>query len=348
MFYLTSTYSVNTSLRRTLIELQTDLARGQKELASGRHADLGVALGMRAARSFSLGDTSDTLQAMLSTNKLVGTRLDSTQHALASLKDNASSMRQTLLAATNDGGDRTAIQTQARVALGMFTATLNSSNGENFLFAGINSNVAPINDYFATPSAANKVALDAAFTNFFGFPQSSPAVSTITSTQIEAFVSGPMASLFSSPAWNTDWSNASDQAQRSQISMSLTIDSSVSANDPALQKLAMAYTMMSDLGASGMSSATYQAVLQSATQVIDAAVGMLTRTQARVGVLQHNVAVANQNMSIQSGALQSEIGDLESVDPAEAATRVNSLMTQIETAYTLTARITRLTLTSYL
>jgi flagellar hook-associated protein 3 FlgL len=348
MFYLTSTYTINTSLRRTIVDLQSELARGQKELASGRHADLGVALGMRAARAFSVSGMNDAVQTILSTNKLVGMRLESTQTALASLKDTARNAYTTLLAALNDGGDRAAIETQARAALGTFVSTLNSSDGEAFLFGGINSGAPPINDYFATPPSANKIALDAAFMTFFGFPQTSPAVSGITPAQIQAFLDGPMSALFSSPAWNADWSNASDQPLRSQISVSLTIESSVSANDPALQKLAMAYAVMSDLGAEQMSAATYRTVLQNASKTIDQAVRSLTKTQARVGVMQRNLNVANETMAIQSGALQSQMNDLEGIDPTEAATRVNGLMTQIETAYSLTAKISQLSLTRYL
>lgn len=348
MLYLTSTYSMHTSLRRTLMDLQSDLARGQKELASGRRADLGVALGMRVSRSYSLGDVNETVQTLLSTNKLVATRLDTTQAGLSNILSTARDIRSTLIAAQNNNSDSDAVVTQARIALGAFIATLNGSDGEAFLFAGINSSVAPINDYFANPPGANKIALDAAFTTFFGFPQSSPAVSTITPAQMQAFVAGPVNALFSSPAWNTDWSQASDLPMRSQVSMSLTIETSVSANDPALQKLAMAYTLVSDLGVGGMTPSTYRTVLQNATQAIDAGIGMLTKTQARVGVMQRNIGVANQTMTIQSGAIETQLSDLESVDAAEAATRVNGLMAQIETAYSLTARITQLSLARYL
>ncbi|WP_036285932.1 flagellar hook-associated family protein [Methylocystis sp. ATCC 49242] len=348
MFYLTSTYSITTSLRRTLVELQRDLDRSQKELATGRHADLGLALGMRAGLSYSLGDTYDTAQSILATNDLVSTRLDTTQTAIANLLSNAQAMRATLMSSLDDGGDVGAIETQARVSLSNFISTLNSGDGDSFLFAGVNSEVAPINNYFADPPSPNKVALDAAFIANFGFAQTDPRVADITGDQMEAFLSGPMTALFAPEAWKTDWSNASDQPLRSQISMSVTIDTSVTANAPALQKLAMAYTMMTDLGASGMNSAAYKALLKSATEVIDDSISALLKTQAQVGVMQRNVVNANQTMTIQSNAIEMNLNSLETVDLTEAAARVNGLMTQIETAYTLTAKITQLSLAKYL
>jgi flagellar hook-associated protein 3 FlgL len=348
MVYLTSTLSMSTFLRRSLMEAQTELARGQKELSTGRHADLGASLGLRVGHDWALGGARENIQAILLTNKLVDARLDATQTALSSIAADAQALRASLISAQNDGGAPEAIETQAKTALATFIATLNGSDGNSFIFAGINSDVAPIADYFANPPAANKTALDTAFMTAFGMTQSSAAVSTITPAQMQTFLSGAMAGLFSPAGWSADWSSAANQPLQSQISMSTTIDASVTANDPALQKLAMAYTTVSDLGMSKMNSSTYQTLLQAATQTVDQAISGLINMQAQVGVMQSNVSSATRTMWIQSAMLDYQISSLESVDSTEAATRVNGLMTQIETAYALTAKITQLSLTKYL
>lgn len=348
MVYITSSLSVSTALRRTLMELQTDLARGQKELSSGRHADLSAHLGANIGRDHGLGRTHHTIQSILASNKLVETRLETTQTSLSSLVTSAQALRATLISAQNDGGDRAAVETQAKTALTTFIATLNGGDANSFIFAGVNSDIAPINDYFANPPAANKSALDLAFVTAFGMTQASPAVSTITVTQMQTFLSGPMSGLFAPANWSADWSNASSQPIQNQISLSMTIDASTTANDPALQKLAMAYTMVSDLGLNQMDAATYRTVLQTATQTMDEAIAGMIKTQAQVGVMQRSVASAGQTMFIQSSVLEAQVFDLEHVDATEAATRVNGLTTQIETAYALTAKITQLSLTKYL
>jgi flagellar hook-associated protein 3 FlgL len=46
--------------------------------------------------------------------------------------------------------------------------------------------------------------------------------------------------------------------------------------------------------------------------------------------------------------MTTQINVLESVDPFEASTRVSALMTQVETAYAMTARIQNLSLLKYL
>lgn len=343
---ITSTLAMATAARRSMMELQTSLARSRAELESGRHADLGQSLGATMSQDFMLGDTHETMQTILSTNKLVGTRLGATQSALSGLADAAQTLRATLISAQNDGGDRLALETQAKSALQTFISTLNSGDGAAFLFAGVNTDVAPINDYFATPATAGKTALDAAFLGAFGVTQTNPAVAAIPPAQMQTFLSGPMAGLFSTN-WS-DWSNASSTQAQAQISLSMTVDLPLSANDSSLQHLAMAYTMLADLGGPNMSATTYAAVLQTATSTIDLAIDGLTRAQAQVGVTQSAVNDANRMMGIQTSFLQSRIADFESVDPMEAATRVNGLMTQIETSYSLTARLTQLSLAKYL
>jgi flagellar hook-associated protein 3 FlgL len=78
------------------------------------------------------------------------------------------------------------------------------------------------------------------------------------------------------------------------------------------------------------------------------AIGALTTIQANLGTAQDQVARSSERLSLQIDILNTQINALESVDPYEAATRVNSLLTQIETSYALTGRIHALTLLNFL
>ncbi len=348
MALTTSTFSMTASLRRTLGLLQMDLARGQKEVSTLRHADLGTALGARTSQCFSLAGLRDTIDATQASNQAVAARLDTTQVALSSLRSDAEAMRATLLTAQTDGGEPGAVIEQASQALATLIAKLNSSNADGFLFAGINALQEPVANYFADPPAANKIALDAAFQTAFNLTQSDPAVSSITPAQMQGFLSGSFAQLFSNTGWKTDWSTASDTVLRSQVSLSVTMDASVSANEPALQKLASTYAMRSDLGAENLNKDSYAVLLKTAMETLDSGIGILTSVQSRVGVMQSSVKSSSDVMWIQKDSLDTQLNELEGVDPMEAGARVNELMTRIETAYTLTARISQLSLTKYL
>ncbi len=57
---------------------------------------------------------------------------------------------------------------------------------------------------------------------------------------------------------------------------------------------------------------------------------------------------ANNQMSVQMNILTTQISNLESVDPYQASTQVTGLQTQIETAYSLTAQLQKLSLVNYI
>lgn len=345
---LTSTYSMTASLRRSLNLLQTSLARSQKELSTGRHADLASALGSRNSRSFTLVETRSSLEVTISSNNIIASRLDAIQTALGALLDGAQEMRKTVISAQPSEGNAPSLVSKARQALIDLVTKLNSSDASGFLFGGVNSDQTPVKDYFSDPPSPAKTALDAAFDIAFGFPQSSASVSGITPNQIQSFLDGDFDSLFSSQSWKSNWSTASDKVQRSQVSLTLTIDSSVSANEPALQQLAKAYSMLTDLGADQLDQPAYAVVLKSATDTLNGGIASLMKLQARVGVMQNTVENASDVMKIQQDTVAQQLIDLEGINAVEAGSRVQNLLTQIEAAYTLTARISQLSLTKYL
>lgn len=345
---LTSTYSMAASLRRSLSLLQTSLSRSQKEFTTGRHADLAITLGWRTSHSFTLVGTKSTIEATLSSNNITATRLDSIQTTLAALLADAQDMRKTVISAQPNEGDAPSLVSKAQQALADTIDKLNTSINGSFIFGGVSSDQAPINNYFADPASPAKTALDSAFVTAFGFTQSSASVASISSTQIQAFLNGPFDSLFSATDWKTTWSNASDTNRRSQISLSGSIETSVSANEPALRQLAKTYTMLSDLGGAKMTGPAYAVVLKSATDTLNSSIESLMKIQSRVGIMQSAVKNASDVMKLQQDTVSQQLADLEGVDTMEAGSRVQSLLTQIETAYTLTARISQLTLTKYL
>ncbi len=73
---------------------------------------------------------------------------------------------------------------------------MNTEVGGAYVFGGINSSVAPIAAYAQTPPSAAQNAVEAAFQRAFGFPVTSPSVSSITGTQMQSFLSNQFAGLF--------------------------------------------------------------------------------------------------------------------------------------------------------
>lgn len=343
-----STRALTDAPRLSVSKLQAKLAEAQKEVATGRLADVGSSLGFKTGQAVSLRQEHARLQSIADTNSLVASRLDATQAALKALGEGAQTFLSQLVAVRTGNPGPQVVQEQAQAALAAFADTLNTTFNGASLFAGINTDVRPITAYGQQPAPASAQAVAGAFSAAFGVAQSDPAVANITPAAMQAFLDGPFAALFDAAAWTSTWSAASDQNVKSRISTTELIETSVNANDAAFRKIASAYTMLADLGATNMSQATFQTVIDKAVTVVSEAVSGITQLRADLGTAQQHVVKASERMSIQIDIMTRHIGALENVDPFEASSRMSALLTQVETAYAMTARIQRLSLLNYL
>ncbi len=344
----TSTKALNDGPRLSILKLQNQLTEAQQELSSGRLADVGLTLGGRTNETVSLRAQLAHYNTITDTNSVVTTRIDTSQTVIASLIDNAQKFVNSLIASRNADTGPSVAQGEAKADLTALVAGLNTAVGGEYIFAGINTSVKPVADYYGTPTPANQAAVAAAFTAAFGTTQSDPTNTNISSASMQSFLDGAFSSLFDDPAWSSNWSSASNQNITSRISTSEDVESSANVNEDGFRKLAKAYTMVADLGVTNLNSDTFGAVVDTATKLVSSAIQDLTATQARLGTSSARVEASNQKMSLQLNVINTQIDNLEKVDPYEASTKVTTLMTQLETSYALTARVLNLTILNYL
>jgi flagellar hook-associated protein 3 FlgL len=342
-----STHSITSSLRQSVLQLQSELASNEVEMATGHYADTGVALGAKTAEAVSLQNEQDLLQSITSSNQIVVMRLNTTQDILANLQSSAQSLLNSLVQGNGSTTNANTIQAAGESNLKALIASLNTSVNGDYIFGGTNTAIQPVTDYYASGSA-NKSAVDAAFLAAFGAPQDSPAVSAISGGSMQDFLNTQFAALFQGTSWHANWSSASDQTLISHISGDQTASTSVSANNPAFHELAQAYTMIADLGTQNLNSSAYGAVVSTARGLLTSAISNLTNVQANVGITQSAISSATNQISMQMNILSTQAGNLENVNTYEIATRVTNLQTQIETAYSLTSQLQHLSLVAYL
>ncbi|MEY9388163.1 flagellin-like hook-associated protein FlgL [Bradyrhizobium japonicum] len=171
---------------------------------------------------------------------------------------------------------------------------------------------------------------------------------TITPAQMQTFLDTTFDAEFASPAWNTNWSTATDQTMQSRISTTEIADTSVSANQIGFRRLAEAYTMMADLGNAKLSQDTFQVVVDKAIGLVGNAINDLATLGGSMGTVQQRVTGATEKLKAQQDILNNQIVGLEAVDPTEASVRVNTLQTQIKTALALTSQLQQISLINYL
>jgi flagellar hook-associated protein 3 FlgL len=342
-----STFGLANATRRSVLEMQAELADRQKEVSTGRVADTGLALGAQTGQSVALRQEHASLETLIASNSVATSRLDATQQSLTSIADDATSFLGILVEAKGNPANANVTKTRAEEKLASLIGQLNTTHNGEHLFAGINTDATPITDYFAAGSPA-KQAVDDAFMAHFGFSQSDPAVANITPADMQDFLDNEFSGLFNGSAWSTDWSSASNNVSSSKISAGTTIATGATANNTAMQKLAMAYTMVADLGLPRLSDETYGALIDKATNAVGEGLQGITDMRTQLGATQQSVANATDRMSLQLDVIAKHINALEGVDPYEASTRVTTLLTQIETSYAMTARIQQLSLIDYL
>ncbi|NNF80079.1 MAG: flagellar hook-associated family protein [Rhizobiales bacterium] len=328
--------------------IQKQLADLQVEISSGRHADQGLALGHRTGEVISLRGVQAQFSSILDTNRLLDSRLTVTQSALGDLSSTAESFVNAMVPLRGNP-DKAEISIQAaREQLAHVTSSLNSSVAGQYLFAGINTDEAPLLDYYDTPASAAKTAVDAAFFAEFGFSQTDPLVNTITGADMENFLDGAFNTLFDSTNWDANWSNASVETQSQRIEPDNLLKVGVSAQERPFAELASALVMVADLGLENLNRQAYATVLDRAIETAASANEKLNDVRASVGLSQERIEHADEAMQVRLDFLAIQIGELENVDPYEKSTELNNLLTSLEISYAITGRLQSLRLSQYL
>ncbi len=343
-----STLMMSTLLKNSMRRSQIQLSDAQKEFSTGRHADMGLALGERTGRDLMWRAQLMELQSLSDGNKLAGNRLDLVQSTLNSIRDVANTFLQTLTGARNAADGQAAAKAAASSALRSLTSMLNTSYNGQSVFGGINSDRAPLAEYKSTPpgNAATSVANE--FFAAFGVNQQDPGVASITGPGMQNFLENEFSALFQPAQWQTDWSAASSTTMSARIDTGLVIGAGSNANIDAFRQLAEALTMVLDLGTGQLNQNAFEVITDRAIKLTGQGVLGVGFEQARLGIAEAEITSATERIALRMTIITGDIGAIENIDKYEAAMRVNTLQTQLEASYTLTGRISRLSILNYI
>ncbi len=333
--------------RDAAISLSSQLGDAETEATTGVFANPVESLGSGFGFDLSLHNQLDTLSTFNQTNSIVQTTLTAAQNAIGSMTSDAQSFVSSLVAATNSNQIGTLV-TQAQSYLNSFINTANTSAGGAYVFAGANTTQQPYAAYYTSSGQQSnaKTATDTALSNYLS--QTGTTIGTVSPTQIQTFLSGNYAQLFTGTNWTTNWYGGSGAATSANISPGQSVVTSFASGQTPFQQLASAYVSIAGLDVTNMSSSTQQAVIQSALKEVNAGMQGLNGMASAIGLSQSQLTNANSNLQTQTASITDYVNKLEGVDPTEAATRLAQLQTQLETAYSLTNRISKLGLVNYL
>lgn len=343
-----STVTLGQVARTAISEIQSQLKSVQEELTTGKHDDLGLEVGSQSARVTALRREFERLNNISTGNGMANLRLEISQNALGQMSETAQNVRAALVAMDGQASGRTGIVEEARAALASLMEQVNVTANGAYVFAGVNSDAKPLEDYLSNPPSAARLAVVNAFTTEFGVAPGDPAAANIDPNDMAAFLSGGYDAEFSDANWSANWSSAADKNVRTRITSTALVETSANANEAAFRDLAKAYASIIEFGESDISDAAFEKVVGAATSTLSDAIGGVSNVQAKLGATQERIKQADVMLEQQRNLISGGITNLEDVDPYEASMRATELMTHLETTYALTARLQRLALVNYL
>ena len=232
--HLVSTPYLANSLVGPVMQAQSQLTNAMTEESTGQYANLGLQLGDQSGYELSLKEQVGLLQTLTSSNSVVSTSLSTAQNALSAIQTTAQTTLDNLAGSTQDANSGVSLQDMGQSALQSLISGANATSGDQYVFGGINSAGAPMADYYSTPSSAAKTAIDQAFQTAFGVLPTDPAAANISASDMQSFLSGPFAALFTGASWSADWSSASSVDTSAEIAPGQTVTTSTNANQAGL------------------------------------------------------------------------------------------------------------------
>ena len=340
-----ATFAIYNALRDSTARMQTDLMRLQTEVVTGKLADAGLVLGGRSEQLVSFKSGVAEIDRIKDTNSVVLSRLEMTQLSLANLGTAADDLVQTLGLSIGDEGQRGVVSDGADTALSQIEAALNVQLDGAYVFGGINAGEAP---FAAHAGGAGQAAFDAAFSAFFGFAKTDPAAASIGAADMTAFLETVVEPDFMGAGWTAGYSSATDDVVSARIAAGVVTEASVSANEGAVRRIAMAAIVTREMHSGAFGGEGLEAAAAFALASARQAGAELAELSGRTGLIEARVARQNEALTTQRDVLTGLANDLEAVDRYDASTRLTTLLTQVEASYATTARIQQMSLLRYL
>lgn len=334
------------TMRLTLQRKQSALAKAEIEIGTGRHADVAIALGGRMSAVVDMRALSTELEAIEHSNGQVKGRFDTAQSALSAIGDVAQDLFASIVAARQSGADRSVLIDDARSRMEQLQALSRSTSDGVFVLSGINAGAPPLDDYLANPPGSAKTAVATAFSGLVA--GAGGQTSMISAADMQTYLDTTFSALFDDPSWGSAFSSAATEGMTHRISINETIEAPVTANDPAIRDLYEVLAGLLDSDIENLNAEAFDVLADRLAKTAASASSAIAGAQSSLGIAQERLAKATDRIVLERATLERRVGAEESVDSYEVATRITSLMTALETSYSMTARLMNMTLLKYL
>jgi flagellar hook-associated protein 3 FlgL len=323
--------SLTNILARQGAELRASVSRAAQEVTTGRPADLAGMLRGDVSPLLAIDASLTRLKAFRTTTQDAALQTAAQQTALEGLSSLAGGITTTLLGAPDfqTQAQVSAIAADARGRLESAVGLLNTQAAGRAIFSGVATDEVPLGSADELLAALETAAVGA----------------TTAGTVAAAVVA-----WFADPMGYGAFYRGGAALSDAPIAPGEMADLSTTAMDPALRDTLAGFAMAALLDRGMLAgNADERALLaRRSGQVLLTGEDARITLAARIGSVEAQIEAARTRNGAEETALGILRSDIGSVDPYEAATRLEAARSQLEALYLVTARVSRLSLVEFL
>ena len=320
------------TLRNQMTQLKADLAQRSQEVTTGRIVDIGRAVRGDFTPLTALDATLARLDAFKSVTSEAALSTKAMQSAISAVSDMSGQLGSALLSVTGPGNP-TSVNAVAKDALAQFrsaVAIFNARVADRSLFGGTETRSPAL--------APADVILDAVV---------AAAASATTAQDVATAVDA----WFADPAgYATVAYTGGPALDPLTVAEGEAVPLEATATDAGVRETlkGLALAAMLDRGTLAGNPAQRAELAKTGGAVLLEAADARGALAARIGTAEERIAHATTRNSAEATALQIARLGIVSTDPYEAATALTEAESQLDRLYSVTARLSRLSLANYL
>jgi flagellar hook-associated protein 3 FlgL len=323
--------SLTNILARQGADLRAEVSRASQEVTTGKHTDLAKVLRGDVSPLLAIDASLTRLQAFRTTTQDAALQAAAQQTAMAGLSSLAAGITTTLLGARDfqTTAQISAIASDMRGRLESAVGLLNTQAADRAIFAGAATDTLPLG------SADDLLAaLEVA------------AAGATTAGDVAAAVT----TWFADPLGYGTFYRGGAPLSDAPIAPGETAELSTTALDPAIRDTLAGFAMAAllDRGMLAGNPEERAYLAQRAGQELLTTEDARITLAARIGSVEAQIEAARTRNGAEETALGILRSDIGSVDPYEAASRLEAARSQLESLYLVTARVSRLSLVEFL
>jgi flagellar hook-associated protein 3 FlgL len=323
--------SLTNILARAGADLRGQVQRASQEVATGQLADLGRSLRGDLAPVLAVDASLARLQAFGRAATDAATQTAAQQSAIEGLSTLATDLTTTLLTARDymTPAQVNASAADARARLSSAIGLVNTQAGGRAVFSGAATDTLPLG------SADDLLlALEGA------------AAGATTASQVAAAVTA----WFTSPTGYSAFYQGGAPLTPAPVAPGEVADLATTAQDPAMRDTlaGLAMAALIDRGMLSGNPEERAQLAKAAGQALLATGDARVALSARIGTVEAQIEDARSRNGAEETALGILRAEIATADPYEAATRLQTAESQLESLYLVTARVSRLSLVEFL